>query len=98
MMTRVVVNVTLMPRILRAPLRLLGASAEPAVDERAERIERLDALVEHAREALKDMGHIGPDVEPDPTVALRHAPSQTHGIAQKDLVEAGLDQQRGEPG
>jgi hypothetical protein len=40
--------------------------AEPAVDERAQRIERLDAFVEHAREALKDMRHIGPDVERAP--------------------------------
>jgi hypothetical protein len=44
------------------------------------------------------MRHIGPDVEPDATVALRHASSQTHGIAQKDVVRAGLDEQRGEPG
>jgi hypothetical protein len=44
------------------------------------------------------MRHIGPDVEPDATVALRHASCQTYGIAQKDVVRAGLDEQRGEPG
>jgi hypothetical protein len=43
----------------------------------AHRIEHLDALVEHAREALKDMRRIGPDVEPDATVALRQPSSQT---------------------
>jgi signal transduction histidine kinase len=43
----------------------------------AHRIERLGALVEHAREALKDMRRIVPDVEPDATVALRQASSQT---------------------
>jgi hypothetical protein len=87
----VVVNVTLMPRVLSffPPLATPAgwrASAEIAVDERAQRIEGLDTLVEHAREALKDMGHIGPDVEPDSTVALRHPSSQTHGIAEKNLV------------